>query len=92
MYLWDGDKGMKTYMALASFFVAAVAFCKQKAQSFLNNRKLLTECEEFKHNDLQKVELLIKDITRDVEVTLPLLKKQLRVLDASSQRPHDHWE
>ena len=89
---------MKTYMALASFLVAAVAFCEQKAQSFLNNRKLLTECKEFKHNDLQKAELLAKDIKRDVEVTLPLLKKQLRVLDfdvsryASSQRPHDHWE
>ena len=103
LYSWDGDdalkaKGMKTYIALAGFLVAAGAFLKQKAQSFLNNRKLLTECEEFKHNDLQKAELLAKDIKRDVEVRLPLLKKQLHVLDigvsryASFQRPHDHWE
>ena len=103
LYSWDGDdalkaKGMETYIALAGFLVAAGAFLKQKAQSFLNNRKLLTECEEFKHKDLQKAELLAKDIKRDVEVRLPLLKKQLHVLDisvsryASFQRPHDHWE
>lgn len=97
LYHWDGDdddvdddvkltKRMKTYIALAGLLVAAGALCKQKAQSFLNNRKLLTECEEFKHNDLQKAELLAKDIKRDVEVRLPLLKKQLDVLDNDASR------
>ena len=97
MYHWDGDdddveddvkltKRMKTYIALTGLLVAAGAFCKQKAQSFLNNRKLLTECEEFKHSDLQNAELLAKDIKRDVEVRLPLLKKQLDVLDNDASR------
>ena len=99
MYHWDGGdddddvdddvkltKRMNPYFALASLFVAAVALCKQKGQSFLNNRKLFIECEEFKHNDLQKAGLLAKDIKRDVEVRLPLLKKQLDVLDNDVSR------
>ena len=86
---------MKTYITLAGLLVAVGAFCKQ---SFLNNRKLLTECRKFKHSDLQKAELLAKALKRDVEVRLPLMKKKLDVLDigvsryASSQRPHDHWD
>ena len=107
MYHWDGPpkvrdnadddvstKGMKTCIALAGFLLVAVgAFCKQ---SFLNNKKLLTECEELMHNDLQKAERLTKGLKRDVEVGVPLSKKQLDVLDidvslyASFRRPH--WE
>ena len=85
-------KGMKTCIALAGFLLVAVgAFGKQ---SYLNNKKLLTECEEFMHNDLQKAERLTKGLKCDVEVRLPLSQKQLDIdqvsLYASLRRPH--WE
>jgi len=75
----DTEKRPTTYVVATGCLIVAlvVLFCRNQAQKLFNNKKLLAECERFQHDDLPKVELLQKDLKRDVKVKLPACKNQL---------------
>ena len=101
MYHWNGlekvgsfeddddgtEKTPTTYVvATGSLFVTLVVlFCRNQAQKLFNNKKLLAECERLQRDDLREVELLQKDLKRDVKVKLPSCKNQLVPLHAPLQ-------